>query len=93
MKIVPRSLGRIVVASAVVLVASCLPVVPVLKAPVTPDPIYVSTLVSLLQLLASRFLAGIRLQATWMTLPVMIGLTVAVVIAVRYLNRRIFGPY
>lgn len=86
-----RVIGRIAVASAVLLLVSCVPVVPVLQAPVVPDPIDRQTLVSLLQLLVSPFLMGIRLKATMMTLPVVIGLIAAGVFAARFLNRRIFG--
>lgn len=87
-----RMVTRIALTSAMVVVVCCLPVVPVLTAPVVPDPIYRFTLVSLLQILAVGFLTGIRLQATWMTLPAIIALAVAAFFAIRFLNRRIFGP-
>lgn len=84
-------LGRIGLASTVVLLVVCLPVVPVLKAPVVPNAVSESTLVCVLQLVWSRFLVGIRLQATAATLPVLIVLVVFAVIAVRSLDRRCFG--
>lgn len=86
-----RAVARFVVASAVFLVLACLPVVPVLQAPVVPDPIYRSSLVSLLQLVGGSFLVGVRLQATWLTLPVLIGLVAATVLVVRAIDRRLFG--
>ena len=92
MKSLSRVLKRVAVASAVWLVVFCLPLVPVLKAPVVPDPIYESAWVSLLQLFSSPFLMGIRLRATWMTFPAMLGLVLIAFFAARYLNRRIFGP-
>jgi hypothetical protein len=91
MKTFSSSLRRIAVASVVLLVVSCLPVIPVLRAPVIPDPVYEATMVSILQLLASLYLTGIQLRATWMTWPAFIGLTVVALIVIRYLNRRIFG--
>lgn len=92
MKSLPRVLGRTAVAAAVWLVVFCLPVIPVLQAPVVPEAIFESAWVCLLQLVASLFLKGIRLRATWMTLPAMIGLALVAYFAARYLNRRIFGP-
>jgi hypothetical protein len=92
MKRFPTVLGRIAVTSAVWLVVFCLPVVPVLKAPVVPDPIYESAWISLLQVIASGFLLGISLRATWMTFPIMFGLAVVAFFVARSLNRRIFGP-
>lgn len=87
-----KSLGRIALGSLVVLVVSCLPVIPVLTAPVVPDRIYRPTVVSLLQLLGGWFLAGISIQGNWLTLPALVGLIAAAVIAVRYVDRRVFRP-
>lgn len=84
-----RQLGALTVTAFVWLLALGLPVVPVLQAPVVQDPIYRPTLVSVLQLLLSPFLMGISLQATWLTLPVFLGLIVATFIATRFLKRRI----
>ncbi len=87
-----RSLGRLALGSLVVLVIACLPVIPVLTAPVVPDRIYRATVLSLLQLLGGWFLAGVSVKGNWMTLPVLVGLIVAAVMAVRFVDRRAFRP-
>ena len=70
------NVGRVVVALVVWLVVSFVPLVPVMQAPVVPDPIYQSKLVSIQQLVGvGIFLVGVSNRATWATLPVMIGLT------------------
>jgi hypothetical protein len=70
------NVGRVVVAFMVWLVVSFAPLVPVMQAPVVPNPIYQSKLVSIQQLVGvGVFLVGVSNHATWATLPVMIGLT------------------
>ncbi|HVX61654.1 MAG TPA: hypothetical protein VHC19_13660 [Pirellulales bacterium] len=91
MKPFPKVAARIAVASAVWLAVFCLPVVPVLEAPVVPNPSFEWALVSLIQLIASPYLMGITLRATWMTFPAMFGLLLVAFFAARRLNRRIFG--
>ena len=82
--------GRVAVGSLVVLLMSCLPVIPVLQSPVVPDPVARSAWICLLQLLAGAFLVGVRIEATSMTLPVVVALAAAMWFVIRFLNRRIF---
>jgi hypothetical protein len=72
------NVGRVVVAMLVWLVVSFVPLVPAMQAPVVPNPIYEMRLVSIQQLVGvGLLLMGVSNKATWATLPVMIGLTVA----------------
>jgi hypothetical protein len=90
MKRLPSVVKQIAVAAVIWLLVLCLPLIPTLRAPVIPDPVYEATLVSIFQLVASLFLVGIRLQATWLTLPVAVGLIAIGIISVRFVNRRFF---
>jgi hypothetical protein len=81
MKNISIILGRIVVAAAICLAVSFLPVIPVLEAPVVPDPSYRSAFASIQQLfgIGVFVLVGIHYQATWATLPVALGVMAAAV--------------
>jgi hypothetical protein len=65
-----------------------------MQAPVVPDPIYQSRLVSIQQLVGvGVFLVGVSNQATWATLPVMIGLTAVSLAGGWRLGGAIFGRH
>jgi hypothetical protein len=68
---------------------SIVPLVPVEVSPVVPDPISRSAFTSILGLVTSPFLMGMRVQPTWATLPVVLGLSAAAIIAGRKLGRRL----
>ena len=86
------NVGRMVVALVVWLVVSFLPLVPVMQAPVVQYPIYQPKLISIQQLIGvGVFLVGVSNQATWATLPVMIGLTGVGLVGGWWLGGVIFG--
>lgn len=85
------NMGRVGVALAVWLVASFVPLVPVMQAPVVPDPVYQPKLVAIQDLVGvGIFRMGVSHQATWGTLPAMIGLTAASLIGGWWLGGAIF---
>lgn len=71
------------------LVVSLIPLIPTEYSPVVPDPIPRSTFISILGLFASSFLCGVSYRATWATLPVMVGLSAAAIVAGWKLGRRL----
>jgi hypothetical protein len=84
--------GRLLVTLAVWLVVSFLPLVPVMRAPVVPNPIYDSALASIQDLVGVGILRmGVSHHATWATFPVMIGLTVVGLAGGWWLSGAIFG--
>jgi hypothetical protein len=86
------NVGRVAMALLVWLVVSFMPLVPVLQAPVVPNPIYQSKLVSIQQLVGvGVLLVGVSNHATWATLPVMVGLTCAALAGGWWLGGAIFG--
>ena len=91
MKIFSKTALPTIGAAGLWLVASFVPVIPVVSSPVVPDPISTSTFISIQGFLASHFLCGVRYEGTWLTLPVLIGLSVAAFFAGRKLGRRLAG--
>jgi hypothetical protein len=84
-------LGRVATAIIVVLVLSCLPVIPVMESPVVPNPIERSRWLCGLQLYVSPMLVGVRHRMTSMTLISVIALGIAAWFVTRSLNRLLFG--
>jgi hypothetical protein len=86
------SVGRVAVTLIVWLFVSFVPLVPVMQAPVVPEPLYEPTLVSIQDLVGvGIFRLGVRHHATWATLPVMIGLTGVSLVGGWRLGGVIFG--
>ena len=84
--------GRLLVTLLVWLAVSFLPLVPVLRAPVVPNPIYYSALASIQDLVGVGILrVGVSHHATWATFPVMIALTAVGLAGGWWLSGAIFG--
>ena len=66
---------RLVVTAAVFLAVALIPVIPVMRSPVIPNPTSESAWISMYQLYSSRTLPGTRITGTWLTLPTIIGLS------------------
>jgi hypothetical protein len=90
MKFGAATFARVGITLAVLLVASFLPLIPVEQAPVVRDRIYHSTWASLQDLVGiGIFRMGVSHRATWATLPAMIGLATASLVAGWWLGGRI----
>lgn len=60
-----------------------LPIIPVIQSPVTPHPMRRHTMVSLMQLVASFGMVGVRIQPTAMAIPVLVGVLIVAGIIIR----------
>lgn len=85
--------GRIGLITLVAFVAACLPVIPVLVAPVVPEPSYRSALVCVVQLVWSAFQVGMHVQATSLTWPAFMGLIITAFVVGRRLDRKFFAAH
>ena len=77
--------------AAFMLAVSFVPLIPIISTPVVPSAISTSTFISIAGIFTNPFLCGMRYEATWATLPAMVGLSVAAIFAGWKVGRRLVG--
>jgi hypothetical protein len=83
-----KRLFAIVVFAAVFIVLSCLPVIPIRSAPVTPQPVYSLRTVSLAEMVWKFGQVGVSYRFGWYTCLVMLTLMAAGLVISVYISKR-----
>lgn len=90
MKNIFKCMVRAAVAAVVCVGCACLPLIPVIQSPVSMYPTETHKMVSLAQFFGNFLVVGIRLRATPMTLPVLLGVFAAIITVGLSLGRFVF---